>query len=949
VKYAETTTSDADILALRWLPVDLDAKRPAGISSTDGEHEAAITKAREIRRWLIEEQHWPAGAFVLADSGNGSHLNVKIDLPNLPENVTVIRSCLETLDFLFSDEVVQVDTTSQNPARIWKLYGTTARKGDSTAERPHRLARLLEVPEAMEKVARERLEALAAMLPRREEQPKTSGKSFDPVAYCQAHNLQVHHTKPWTDRDGAKCTVAVLEQCVFNPDHHRTAVIIGWPSGMRSYRCRHNSCLGKHWADAKEIVEPSSATKEEKQNGEEAGKEEQHQEDHVEITEEDLKTLPKTFNPRLEVRLEARNFITKYMAYAKTTSDAYEEYHFASGLVLLSVAADRQIVISMRHGDIYPNIWIFPIGDSTVSRKTTAHKLCKLILKSKYPRRSLPSSFSPEALMDAISATPRCFYLKDEAGSLLSSLCKDYMAETRDFLAEIYECDDYYRKLKKSECQITAPYITQYLMTTPDNLKEYTTPLDLTSGWLLRYLWMYPNYPKEWKSFAEKDSGDFDAYATIYGEYNLLVEKLANPRRLSMTSESMQFFQEWQKDIEETAMQNADNITKALAGRLMTHAVKMAALFTIGREDFDENSKIELPHIQEATRLVVEYFLPIGKIIVEEVARAESKNVQDKIIGTLKRYNGLIKQRDLLRVLHMKIKDVEESINALILSEEIEKILVKTNKGANVLYYKLLECISESVSHDEVYKGNNEGSLYTPPCDAKTLKQMGQYQGEKEVHPGNIEADLSTLATKATSHIVANDGNDKSDAVEEQGEDVDEGGKKAAPPPGTKSLKIIYIPKGPAGEYAGLAFNPWIGCRHGCKYQHYKDQEACYAPGQFHKSVTQFRNPELKKDMLRKLDHDLSLITSDVPLRAMCGEEWVDVSSSQRSGPIFMMFSGDFYSAPLPSQHTDCDSDTDSIPLPRKILELFNKYKVPFDVLTKAGTAAVQDFNLYFA
>jgi len=666
VKYAETTTSDADITALHWLPVDLDAKRPAGISATNEEHEAAISKAREIRRWLIEEQHWPAGAFVLADSGNGSHLNVKIDLSNLPENVTLVRSCLDVLDFLFTDDKIAVDATSQNPARIWKLYGTMARKGDSTAERPHRLSRLLDVPETPETVTQEQLEALSAMLPEQdgvtEDTYTTGGKGFDPVAYCEVHNLQVHHTKSFMGG-----TLAVLEKCIFDSSHSQTACIIGWPNGSRTYRCRHHSCLDKHWKDARAVIEPESARKEpfgarntvpfpytyaEANPPWLRADADRFEADHPgckifncdddpkpgEITEDELKTLPKTFNPRLEVRLEAGNFITKYMAYAKTTSDAYEEYHFASALVLLSVAADRQIVISMRHGDIYPNIWIFPIGDSTVSRKTTAHKLCKLILKSKYPRRSLPSSFSPEALMDAISATPRCFYLKDEAGSLLSSLCKDYMAETRDFLAEIYECDDYYRKLKKSECQITAPYITLYLMTTPDNLKEYTTPLDLTSGWLLRYLWMYPNYPKEWKSFAEKDSGDFDAYTTIYGQYNLLVEKLANPRRLSMTSESMQFFQDWQKDIEETARENADNITKALAGRLMTHAVKMAALFTIGREDFDENSKIELPHIQEATRLVVEYFLPIGKIIVEEVARAESKNVQDKIIGTLKRY-----------------------------------------------------------------------------------------------------------------------------------------------------------------------------------------------------------------------------------------------------------------------------------------------------------------------
>ena len=261
VKYAETTTNDSDITVLHWLPGDLDAKRPAGISSTDGEHEAAINKAREIRHWLIEDQGWPASAFVLGDSGNGGHLNVKIDLPNLPENVTLVKDCLEAWDFLFSDKTIEVDTTSQNPARIWKIYGTMARKGDSTAERPHRLARLLEVPESFETVSREKLEVLAAMLPEQEEQPKTYavGRGFDPVAYCKEHNLAVHHTKTWRDPKGQACIVAVLEQCIFNPDHHLSACIIGWPNGMRSYRCKHNSCINLHWKDAKRILEPERA------------------------------------------------------------------------------------------------------------------------------------------------------------------------------------------------------------------------------------------------------------------------------------------------------------------------------------------------------------------------------------------------------------------------------------------------------------------------------------------------------------------------------------------------------------------------------------------------------------------------------------------------------------------------------------------------------------------
>ena len=34
----DSTTSDADILRRRWLPIDIDPLRPSGVSSTDEEH-----------------------------------------------------------------------------------------------------------------------------------------------------------------------------------------------------------------------------------------------------------------------------------------------------------------------------------------------------------------------------------------------------------------------------------------------------------------------------------------------------------------------------------------------------------------------------------------------------------------------------------------------------------------------------------------------------------------------------------------------------------------------------------------------------------------------------------------------------------------------------------------------------------------------------------------------
>jgi hypothetical protein len=139
---AEYTTADNNILRRRWLPIDLDPVRPAGISSSEQEHAAAVHRARTIADDMVKEWDRP----IIADSGNGAHLLYRIDLPNNQESLAFVCGALPELDRRYSDTAVKVDVTSANAARIWKAYGTVARKGDSIPGLPHRLSRILEVP-----------------------------------------------------------------------------------------------------------------------------------------------------------------------------------------------------------------------------------------------------------------------------------------------------------------------------------------------------------------------------------------------------------------------------------------------------------------------------------------------------------------------------------------------------------------------------------------------------------------------------------------------------------------------------------------------------------------------------------------------------------------------------------------------------------------------------------
>lgn len=241
VERAPTTTRDADVLRRRWVLIDLDPRRAAGISSTDAEHAAALGRAGDIQGWLAERD-WPAP--ILADSGNGAHLLYRLDLPNDEEAGALVRRVLEALALVFDDDDVTVDTSVFNAARISKVYGTLAAKGDSTPERPHRLARILEAPAEPQVVPNGLLTALADLAPGAPPAAARPGRVVNVDAALAAAGHVVVKRKAWNGG-----TVYELDVCPFNRAHERTARLITWPDGRRTAGCFHASCSARPWTE----------------------------------------------------------------------------------------------------------------------------------------------------------------------------------------------------------------------------------------------------------------------------------------------------------------------------------------------------------------------------------------------------------------------------------------------------------------------------------------------------------------------------------------------------------------------------------------------------------------------------------------------------------------------------------------------------------------------------
>jgi len=160
---ATETTQDVDVKQRRWFFIDCDPKRKTGISSTEQEWNAAKEKAEAVRDWLAAEFSFPEPVF--CSSGNGFHLHYQIDMQADDAGRDLVKQCLRALAAKFDDDTVTIDTKVFNAARICKLYGTMARKGDHTENRPHRMSRILSVPEKLECVSEFSLLDLSKLAP----------------------------------------------------------------------------------------------------------------------------------------------------------------------------------------------------------------------------------------------------------------------------------------------------------------------------------------------------------------------------------------------------------------------------------------------------------------------------------------------------------------------------------------------------------------------------------------------------------------------------------------------------------------------------------------------------------------------------------------------------------------------------------------------------------------
>jgi DNA repair photolyase len=125
-----------------------------------------------------------------------------------------------------------------------------------------------------------------------------------------------------------------------------------------------------------------------------------------------------------------------------------------------------------------------------------------------------------------------------------------------------------------------------------------------------------------------------------------------------------------------------------------------------------------------------------------------------------------------------------------------------------------------------------------------------------------------------------------------------------------KGCSHIYAPAGQAGEYAPLAANPYRGCGHGCAY--------CYVP-----LVTKQDRKEFDAGAVSRADYLTKLRRDAIKYR-----------DAGITAQVMFSFTTDVY-------------NQNNTELTRPSLIIIREHGLAFCVLTKGGTRALRDLDLY--
>lgn len=403
--------------------------------------------------------------------------------------------------------------------------------------------------------------------------------------------------------------------------------------------------------------------------------------------------------PRLvdEDKVEHDTFIDRYHSWASSSTDAVQVYHELAAAILLSATLSSHIRLDTSYGSFIPNLWGLVLGESTLTRKTTAMQMAMSLLREVDPEAEFANDGSAEGMLSRLSDRPgrTSIFYKDEVSGLFDKINRqDYLAGIPEMFTQLYDGHSFRRILRKEEIWVQNPIFIFFGGGIAEKTYSHLSEQFVLSGFLPRFLVVNGSAdlgslrrtgPQnlEGMTAREKIVNELRDLREIYtpsgnvtigGQVVPLIELSDRPlTKAILTTEAWDTYGAIEfAMIEEASQSHFAMMALPTFERMSRSLLKLAVLLAASRQEPKDSAfDVEQRDIENAARYIQKW----GKYSVElllNVGKTDSLRLLEKVRKVIDGRPGIFKS-ELMRLTHLSSKQMTEVITTLIDRGEINR------------------------------------------------------------------------------------------------------------------------------------------------------------------------------------------------------------------------------------------------------------------------------------
>lgn len=383
--------------------------------------------------------------------------------------------------------------------------------------------------------------------------------------------------------------------------------------------------------------------------------------------------------------IEEDSFVKDYKEWGLAVTDAPPQYHELACFIALSSLISAGLRLETSWGDIRPHLWGLVLGESTLTRKTTAMRMAMDIVTTLDEELILAHEGSPEGILTQIGLRPKrvSILYRDEVAGLFESFSKrDYMAGLPEIFTLLYDVPKKLsRVLRKETITVSEPYFIFFGGGIRDKVYSLLTEEFVLSGFIPRFLIVSgendlsrirPIGPPTTGTDALKQrvvnsmgelkvNYNLTAQATIIGQQILVpVDVVAK-----LTPEAWEYNAEIEVKLRNAASQShMSQMALPAFTRMSVSLLKMGMLVAASRREFIGSELIvEKRDLEQAAWYIQRW----GKYTIELISQAgkpANERVVESIFQMIRREPG-IRKSDIMRRKHLTTREAKEFLDTL--------------------------------------------------------------------------------------------------------------------------------------------------------------------------------------------------------------------------------------------------------------------------------------------